>query len=804
MEILNENLKQIKIPTSNDNIYSEECVFSYDTPESENGLYISLTSFLSFGKDYVERYYQKTKNAVFLHIKRTKTEIPQNDSEEGPEKKITRLAIGLEGGLQDNSAKKYNYEDNYQIVVFPSQTKYPFPNDNLPAIVVESVNAIITSDSAFKKLEKEQLTGTWDGEMRQVSACALDLQQLENGKKIPPTGWKCEKCDLTNNLWLNLTDGSIMCGRRFFDGSGGNDHAVHHYQETKYPLAVKLGTITADGKADVYSYAEDDMVIDPYLQQHLMHFGINIFQMEKTEKSMVEMELEYNQQFGEWAVLQESSANLLPIAGPGLTGMTNLGNSCYLNSVMQVMFTVPDFIERYVKKADEIFNASPSDPVNDFNVQMAKLGHGLWSGNYSSIGDSSLDTGANGIKPTMFKNLIGKNHPDFSTKQQQDAQEFLLHLFTVIERNSHGQSNPTDSFKFQIEDRVECLSSNKVKYSYRDEFLLPLPIPLESATNLDDVRKYEEAKVAAEREGRKMPDDSLVRPKLSLKSCLEKFAEPEKVEQFYSTALNDKTTASKRARLSTMPDYLILHLKKFTLREDWTSVKLDVSVDCPDELDISFLRGTGLLPNEEELPEMKNRPPSPQMDAEVLLSLQDMGFPLDACKKAVFFTKNTGLENATNWIMQHITDDDFSLPFVPPGHENVQKEFIPDEEGLAMILSMGFTMKQATKALKATNNNTERAVDYIFSHKDEIDMEDEESPASSSAAPNTKQYRDGDGKYRLKAFISHMGSSSQVGHYVCHILKDDQWIIFNDNKVQISQRPPKDLGYLYLYERIKN
>jgi ubiquitin carboxyl-terminal hydrolase 5/13 len=132
-------------------------------------------------------------------------------------------------------------------------------------------------------------------------------------------------------------------------------------------------------------------------------------------------------------------------------------------------------------------------------------------------------------------------------------------------------------------------------------------------------------------------------------------------------------------------------------------------------------------------------------------------------------------------------------------------DFVPNEEGLAMILSMGFTMRQATKALKATNNNTERAVDYIFSHQDELDMDDEEAPSSSApAAAAAKNYRDGEGKYRLKAFISHMGTSSQVGHYVCHILKDNQWIIFNDNKVQISQRPPKDLGYLYLYERIKN
>ena len=63
-------------------------------------------------------------------------------------------------------------------------------------------------------------------------------------------------------------------------GSGGNNHAVEHYNLTKYPLAVKLGTITPDG-ADVYSYQEDDMVEDPNLSQHLKHFGIDITSMTK-------------------------------------------------------------------------------------------------------------------------------------------------------------------------------------------------------------------------------------------------------------------------------------------------------------------------------------------------------------------------------------------------------------------------------------------------------------------------------------------------------------------------------------------
>ena len=63
-------------------------------------------------------------------------------------------------------------------------------------------------------------------------------------------------------------------------GSGGNNHAVEHYNAVGYPLAVKLGTITPDG-ADVYSYDEDDMVEDPNLGEHLAHFGINITQMTK-------------------------------------------------------------------------------------------------------------------------------------------------------------------------------------------------------------------------------------------------------------------------------------------------------------------------------------------------------------------------------------------------------------------------------------------------------------------------------------------------------------------------------------------
>ena len=50
--------------------------------------------------------------------------------------------------------------------------------------------------------------------------------------------------------------------------------------------------------------------------------------------------------------------------------------------------------------------------------------------------------------------------------------------------------------------------------------------------------------------------------------------------------------------------------------------------------------------------------------------------------------------------------------------------FKPNEEGVSMLQAMGFTRSQCIKALQNTDNNVERAADWIFSHPDEINSED--------------------------------------------------------------------------------
>jgi ubiquitin carboxyl-terminal hydrolase 5/13 len=263
--------------------------------------------------------------------------------------------------------------------MLPEFKEFPLPDPSIPENVIissdnnisfffqiqRSVAAILAADAPSTKEEY----ANWVEELKE-SKFARNLVQADNGVRIPPSGWKCSRCDLTENLWLNLTEGVILCGRKNWDGSGGNGHALEYFKQTGNPLCVKLGTISADiAKADVFSYAEDDSVLDPLLAQHLAHFGINVNQMEKTEKTTAELQIDINLNY-DWSRLQEQDKKLQPLFGPVYTGMQNIGNSCYLASVMQTLFSIPEFQDRYYKTASHIFQTAPQDPTSDFQTQM--------------------------------------------------------------------------------------------------------------------------------------------------------------------------------------------------------------------------------------------------------------------------------------------------------------------------------------------------------------------------------------------------------------------------------------------------
>jgi len=88
-----------------------------------------------------------------------------------------------------------------------------------PPQMAALISAIIAAEAEDRKQQLQQFEA---GSEKKVSAVALSLEQLNNGVRVPPSPsqWKCAKCAYTQNLWLNLTDGTMLCGRANWDGTG--------------------------------------------------------------------------------------------------------------------------------------------------------------------------------------------------------------------------------------------------------------------------------------------------------------------------------------------------------------------------------------------------------------------------------------------------------------------------------------------------------------------------------------------------------------------------------------------------------
>ena len=72
--------------------------------------------------------------------------------------------------------------------------------------------------------------------------------------------------------------------------------------------------------------------------------------------------------------------------------------------------------------------------------------------------------------------------------------------------------------------------------------------------------------------------------------------------------------------------------------------------------------------------------------------------------------------------------------------------FVADPESLMMLTSMGFTDAQATRALRKCDGNLERAADWVMSHMDEPDSDEEGKGGDAMQVDQTAPSAFGDGQ----------------------------------------------------------
>ncbi|KAJ9155658.1 Cysteine proteinase [Pleurostoma richardsiae] len=242
-------------------------------------------------------------------------------------------------------------------------------------------------------------------------------------------------------------------------------------------------------------------------------------------------------------------------------GLTNLGNTCYLNSTLQTLRAIPE-LQNALTKYDAK-STSPADPMPELDLtkQLRDL--------YKYMSETQ-----EGVAPFNFLNALRLAFPQFAERAksghgyaQQDAEEAWSQIITQLKQRLQVKPDGDDSPAVSFVERYMM-----------GEF--------ESILECDE---------PAAREAGEEPTNSK-EPFLKLNCHIEKDTNhlrdgilaglTEKIEKKSST-LDRDASYTKRSKISRLPKYLTVHFVRFFWkREVQKKAKIMRKVTFPQELDV--------------------------------------------------------------------------------------------------------------------------------------------------------------------------------------------------------------------------
>ncbi|TPP62140.1 Ubiquitin-specific peptidase 8 (C19 family) [Fasciola gigantica] len=268
-------------------------------------------------------------------------------------------------------------------------------------------------------------------------------------------------------------------------------------------------------------------------------------------------------------------------------GLRNLGNTCYMNAVIQSLAHTRALVTFFLRCLDkELTNFSnPLGYGGAVSTQFQRLFTAVWS--------------ATDCSPELiqFKNVVSKHCSTFAGSDQQDSLEFLLFLLDGLHEDMNearkGSLAVTQSGEQVDEDNENLNPQQRAALAWERH------LGANKSVIVSSFQSYDMTKVSCcppsgvgavtnvPRNSTLFMCLSLPLPDLSactLQTCMTMFGNPEQMEdQWFCPRCKRRTDATKSLTVWRLPTYLIIHLKRFRYQEgSWRKSTIYVNFPVDD------------------------------------------------------------------------------------------------------------------------------------------------------------------------------------------------------------------------------